>query len=464
MKLNYLLLLLVLGASCSQSGEIKDEVPPLHPLAQEVKDETLRSWKAYKQNAWGHDGLKPLSKSFTDWYEEPLYISPIDAYSTLHLMGFTEEAKEIEDYVVDSLDFNKDLDAKVFEVNIRIMGGLLAMYELSGNQRILEKARDFGDRLLPAFNTGTGIPTYWVNLKTGEPSGDTVNVAEAGTNILELGILSYYTKDPKYYQAGKKATKAIFDRRSDIGLVGMDIDVQTGEWTNPISHIGAGVDSYYEYLLKAWILFEDPELLDMWIESEKAINTYIAEEHNGKLWYGRANMETGEKESSIITLYDAFLPGTLALGGDVDRAIRLQESWEWLWDQNGLEPMVYDYKKDTSRYPVYDLNPEIIESAYYLYHHTGDSSYFNMNKKFWSDIKQYCRTDVAFTSIQNIATKEQKDYMPTFFFAETLKYFYLTFSYDQKTFDFDNHIFNTEAHQFKRSSFDQTEVKKRLGF
>ncbi len=83
-------------------------------LAQQVKDETLRSWKAYKQYAWGHDALAPLTKSFSDWYAEPLYISPIDAYSTLHLMGFADEAKEIESYVVDSLNFDKDIDAKIF--------------------------------------------------------------------------------------------------------------------------------------------------------------------------------------------------------------------------------------------------------------------------------------------------------------------------------------------------------------
>jgi len=41
-------------------------------LAQNVVDETLRSWKAYKQYAWGHDGLMPLSKSYEDWYDEPL--------------------------------------------------------------------------------------------------------------------------------------------------------------------------------------------------------------------------------------------------------------------------------------------------------------------------------------------------------------------------------------------------------
>lgn len=173
-------------------------------LAREVVDETLRSWQAYKKYAWGHDALAPLSKSHTDWYEEPLYISPIDAYSTLFLMGLKQQAQEIEQYVVDSLNFDKNIDAKIFEVNIRILGGLLSMYELSGNPKVLEKAVDFADRMLPAFDTQTGIPKYWVNLKTGVARGDTVNVAEAGTYTFEMGILSYYTKDPKYYQAGKK--------------------------------------------------------------------------------------------------------------------------------------------------------------------------------------------------------------------------------------------------------------------
>ena len=163
-------------------------------LAQELIDETYRTWKAYKKYAWGHDALAPLSKTHKDWYDEPLYISPIDAYSTLHLMGLMDEAKEIENYVVDSLDFNKDIDAKIFEVNIRILGGLLAMYGLSENPLVLEKAVDFADRMLPAFNTKTGIPTYWVNLKTGVARGDTVNVAEAASYVFEMGILSYYTQ------------------------------------------------------------------------------------------------------------------------------------------------------------------------------------------------------------------------------------------------------------------------------
>ena len=54
------------------------------------------------------------------------YISPIDAHSTLEVMGLDKEAKEIE---------------------------------------------DFGSRMLPALDLPTGIPYYWVNLKTGEARG-----------------------------------------------------------------------------------------------------------------------------------------------------------------------------------------------------------------------------------------------------------------------------------------------------
>ncbi len=459
------ILITLVFISCQNNGSKKTiDQTENNQLAQEVINETLRSWKAYKEYAWGHDALAPLSKSFTDWYDEPLYISPIDAYSTLHLMGLTEETKEIEKYVVDSLDFNKDIDAKIFEVNIRILGGLLSMYELSGNEMVLAKAKDFADRMMPAFNTKTGIPKYWVNLKTGIARGDTVNVAEAGTYTFEMGMLSYYTKDPKYYQAGKKATLAIFNRRSAIGLIGDIIDVETGEWISENSHICAGVDSYYEYLYKSFLMFGDAELGEIWDESIVGIHQYLAEEYNGNLWYGRVNMNTGEQTSSVVTLYDAFFPAILALSGDMERAKKHQQTWNWLWNKYGLEPSAYDYKLEKPTYPAYNLNPEIIESAYYLYHLTAEITFLEMNKTFWADLKKYCRTDVAFTSVANVETMEQKDYMPTFFFAETLKYLYLTFSQHQNSFDFDDHIFNTEAHPFRRSGIDKTEAKIRLGF
>ena len=454
--------LLVRCKSCEKQKQVRD-VKKLPKLAQEVVDETLRTWKSYKKYAWGHDVLKPISKSYKDWYKEPLYISPIDAYSTLTLMGLKQQAAEIERYVIDSLDFNKDIDAKIFEVNIRILGGLLAMYEHSQNPKILNKAKDFADRMLPAFNTQTGIPKYWVNLKTGATKGDTVNVAEAATYTMEMGILSYYTKDPKYYQAGKKATLAIYNRRSKIGLIGDIINVETGQWVSKTSHICAGVDSYYEYLYKSYLLFGDPELGAIWQQSIQPVHKYLAENYKGRLWYKRVHMDTGEFSSAEVTLYDAFFPAILVLSGDRQRAIKHQETWEWLWDKYGLEPTTFNYKKEDSGYPVYDLNPEIMESAYYLLHFTKDKKYHKMNEKFWRDIKRYCKTEAGFTAVENVTDMTKKDYMPTFFLAETLKYLYLTFSYGHIDFNFDDYIFNTEAHQFKRSSFDKKEAQKRLG-
>jgi hypothetical protein len=148
----------------------------------------------------------------------------------------------------------------------------------------------------------------------------------------------------------------------------------------------------------------------------------------------------------------------LSLSGDIERATDLQKSWDWLWNKYGLEPMVYDYKKASPNFPRYDLNPEIMESAYYLYKITGDSSFHQMNEQYWSDIKKHCRTDLAFTAIENVETKEKRDYMTTFFFAETLKYLYLTFS-SQKEYLFEDLLFNTEAHPFRKSNFDHEKAK-----
>jgi len=437
--------------SCNGTESPKTETGP-GLLAEQVKAETLRSWKAYKQYAWGSDVLLPLSKKAENWYDEPLYISPIDAYSTLKVMGLDEEAAEIERYLLDSVSFDKDIFVKVFEVNIRVLGGLLAMYQFTENERVLEKAVDFANRILPAFDSPTGIPYYWVNLKTGAVKGNEVNVAEAGTYLLEMGALSRFTGDSIYYQKAKNADKALFSRRSKIGLVGQDINVETGEWTNTSSHICAGIDSYYEYLYKAWVLFGDPELKEMWDQSIGPLHTYLPETKDSLVWYGRVDMHTGKRVSSVVTLYDAFFPALLALSGDLERAETVQATWDWLWNKYGLEPMAYDYATQKPTYPVYDLNPEIIESAYYLYHFTKNPKYREMGRRYFEDILQHCRTDIAFTAVENVQTMEQRDYMATYFFAETMKYFYLLFL-ENDEFRFEDYVFTTEAHPLRRELF-----------
>ncbi len=462
---------------CQSPSVKKNEHEQAQLLATDVRNEFVRSWEAYKKYAWGHDVLLPLSKGYQDWYEQSLHISPIDAYSTMKVMKLDDYAKEVEHYVVDSISWEKDLFVKTFEVNIRILGGLLAMYEYTGDEKILDKTEDFGKRMLKAFDSPTGIPYYWFNLKTGETKGAKVNVAEAASYMFEMGILSYYTKNPVFYQAAKKANLAVWERVSEIHLVGENIDVETGKWLNTSSHICAGIDSYYEYLLKSYLLFGDPDLKPIWEKSLTAVNTYLVEESDTSFWYKRVDMHTGLKrtnpiyadnpsviEGGIVTLYDAFFPAVLALAGDLERAEKNQATWNWLWNRYGLEPMIYDFDAGEPTYPVYDLNPEIIESAYYLYHYTGKDDYLKMVVQYWADIKKYCKTEVAFSSVEDVRTMQKKDYMPTFFFAETLKYFYLTFTFNTGEFILDDYVFNTEAHPFKRSSFSKEKAKIYLGF
>lgn len=46
------------------------------------------AWKGYKEHAWGHDNLKPLSGMAFDWFSLGLTI--VDALDTAYIMGLTE--------------------------------------------------------------------------------------------------------------------------------------------------------------------------------------------------------------------------------------------------------------------------------------------------------------------------------------------------------------------------------------
>jgi hypothetical protein len=120
-----------------------------------------------------------------------------------------------------------------------------------------------------------------------------------------------------------------------------------------------------------------------------------------------------------------------------------------MWILHGIEPEAMDYSKMEVTYGPYILRPENIESAYYLYHYTHDEKYLMMGKTMFDNIVKYCRTQDAYAAIKDVRTMEKRDYMESFFFAETLKYAYLLFD-DSGKLNFDKVIFNTEAHPYKR--------------
>jgi len=427
-------------------------------MATKVKAEFLHAWTGYKKYCWGHDDLKPISKTCRDWYGETILMTPVDSLDSLYLLGFKKEADETREYIAKNLSFDKDISVQNFEITIRVLGGLLSGHQITGDKRLLNLADDLGRRLLPAFDSPTGLPYKFVNLKTGKTKGEVSNPAETGTLLIEFGTLSRLTGKPIYYEKAKRALVETYKRRSPIGLVGTNINVETGKWTNTDSHVSAEIDSYYEYLLKCAILFDDKDCRTMWEDSISKVHSYLADESPnlakpnrtgstavGDLWYGHADMNSGKRTATTSGALDAFFPAVLALDGDLNRARALQDSLFQMWQVHGIEPEVYNYKTGKVEEAGYPLRPEIVESAYYLYHYTKDPKYQVMGMQMFDDLVKYCRTDVAYAGLQSVVTKEKSDYMHSFLFAETFKYFYLLFA-PEKTIDLNNVVFNTEAH------------------
>ena len=160
-------------------------------------------------------------------------------------------------------------------------------------------------------------------------------------------------------------------------------------------------------------------------------------------------MTTGQRNGTNFGSLHAFLPGVLVMGGDLDRARRLQDSAFRMWTLHGIEPESFNYVTMKPVAEGYQLRPEIVESAYYLSHYTRDPKYLEMGRTMFADLKAHCRTEDGYTVLRSVITKQKGDLQHSFLLAETLKYFYLLFN--PSALDFEKVIFNTEAHPIKKS-------------
>ena len=120
---------------------------------------------------------------------------------------------------------------------------------------LLERAAEVGERLLPAFETKTGIPYHRVHLLEGVPKGETEQtcLAAAGTLLLEFGALSRLTGDHRFEAVAARAVDELWSRRSQLDLLGNTISVRTGRWAHGLAGTGPGRDSFYEYVAFHWI-------------------------------------------------------------------------------------------------------------------------------------------------------------------------------------------------------------------
>lgn len=150
------------------------------------------SWDNYVKYAWGKNELRPISKrghSASIFGTMPLGATILDGLDTLYIMGMEKEFKQARDWVANELNLDQMVrnnqpffltrqiefllfffqtnDVSVFETNIRFVGGLLSCFALTGDVMFRDKAQQIADKLLPAFQTPTGVPYAIVNFKTG---------------------------------------------------------------------------------------------------------------------------------------------------------------------------------------------------------------------------------------------------------------------------------------------------------
>lgn len=417
-------------------------------MTYKVKEACKHAWQGYKQYANGYDALMPLTKQGRNWYPTSMLMTPTDAFDTFTLLNLKDEANESKELIFSKLNFNVDQSVQVFEMTIRMLGGLMSAYELDGDKKFLLLAEDLGKRMLPAFKSPTGMPYRFVNLANGKTNDSISNPAEIGTLMLEFGKLSQLTKDSVYYKTAKNAIMQVYKLRSKIDLVGTELNIETGKWTDTNSHVSGAIDSYYEYLYKSWLLFGDKDFKTAWDISNAAVKKHLLSKTANGWYFTHVDMNSGKETFPEYGALDAFYAGLLALSGDTATAKQVQKANFYMWTKFNIEPEAFNFKMDTITYNGYPLRPENIESCFYLYRFTHDEKYLLMGKRMVDDILTKCKTDAGYAAMKNVLTGELRNSMESFFFAETMKYSYLLFA-DESRIDLNKIVFNTEAHPLK---------------
>ena len=236
----------------TSSGSLTIDVQELLLLRDEVKSVFFHSYDSYLSYGYPYDEVLPISctsrrydrrnRGTLDDVLGGYYLTLVDSLDTLLVMREFDRFGEALS-LLGNVSFSRNIEVSVFEVNIRVLGGLLGAHQVAlavsehlkgsyDGRFLLQLAEDIGRRLLPAFKTTTGIPIHRVNLMHGVNKSESMSTCPAagGSFLLEMGLLSRLTGNPEYEQAARRATRALWQRRSALGLVGSMIDVRSGKW------------------------------------------------------------------------------------------------------------------------------------------------------------------------------------------------------------------------------------------
>ncbi|KAL8581913.1 hypothetical protein ACOMHN_010287 [Nucella lapillus] len=460
------------GHPGAQGGEPSDST--VKEKRNKIREMMKHAWDNYVKYAWGSNELRPISRrghSASIFGSLSLGATIVDAVDTLYIMGMEEEYKKARDWIATNLNFEGPSELSVFETNIRFIGGLLSTYALTGDQMFKKKSQMIADKLMPAFNTPTGIPYSMVNIKTGSArnwgwaSGGCSILSEFGSLHLEFYYLSAVTQDPKYLEKANKVRGVLQQLEKPSGLYPNYLNPKTGKWGQHHVSMGALGDSFYEYLLKAYLLSgkEDHEAKAMYDTTIKAmIDKMLQTSKTGLKYFGE--YKSGRIEHKMDHL-SCFSGGMLALGAkdseDEQKYMQLgaditntcHQSYDRTAVKLGPEAFRFDGSSEAvatrSNEKYYILRPEVIETYFYMWRLTKDQKYRDWAWEAVQALEKHCRTEGGYTGLRDVyqANPQKDDVQQSFLLAETFKYLYLIFS-DDSLIPLDKWVFNTEAHPF----------------
>lgn len=451
----FALLLLLVLCRTDVTTDAKMHASEKRHWQQQARNMFYHGYRSYMDHAFPWDELKPLSCEGRRWDQRErgdlddvlggYSLTLIDSLDMLAIVGDRDEFVRAVQLVIKHVSFDRDVTVSVFESTIRVIGGLVSAHMLASPQHLgimtpteysgelLDLAVDLATRLLPAFDTPTGLPLHRVNLKHGVVK-DTPTLtcpAAAGSLLVELSYLSRLSSLPVFEEKAQSAVLALWRRRSELDLLGSAIDVASGEWIHSHVGIGAGLDSFFEYLLKYHVVSGNAAWLEMFTMSYRAVETHI--KHDDV--HIEVDMNYGKQyvRSRRVSALQAFWPGLQVLAGDVSSAIKSHDQLFRLWDKFGAMPELFDLAGQGSVISwarTSPLRPELIESTYHLYQATRDDKYLKIGRKLLQDIERVSRVACGYAAVGNIHTLTVEDRMDSYFLSETVKYLYLLFSDD----------------------------------
>ena len=289
------------------------------------------------------------------------------------------------------------------------------------------------------------------------------SLAESGTSQLEYEYLSQVTGDKMFSARARKFYDTVSGSPSIDGLWANCWRSGRGKIT-----MGADGDSFYEYLLKAWLQTgrKDAKLWAMYNAAVDGMVKWLVHRGNDGLtylsnfdWQGGQN---GSPDHAMEHL-SCFVPGWLALGAQfqVDKTRKTTHMklaadlaytcWQMYERQpTGIGPeRVKAMKMDLSATDTreYILRPEAMEGWWYMWELTGDPKYREWGWKAFQAFEKHLKVQHGYASLRDVRSPRGGflDRMESFWIAETLKYAYMLQDATHQV-KLDEYVINTEAH------------------